>query len=167
MLYRALPKPVIQTIFVSCLVLSAFCLPAYCEQLVGTVIAIESGDTFTLEMGNKTERIRLEGIDCPEVDQPFGNKAKTFTSRKILNKKVTVEVKSRDSYNGTWSVVLTPDGQDLNRELLKTGLAWWYHKYSDDHSLGELETKARLKHRGLWDQIAPMPPWDFRRGIWK
>jgi endonuclease YncB( thermonuclease family) len=144
---------------------------AYCEQptgtvIAGTVISVESGDTFTLKTGDRTERIRLEGIDCPEMEQPFGDKAKQFTASKILNKQVEAAVISRDNYNGTWAMVSTSDGRSLNQELLKVGLAWWYHKYSDDQSLGELETKARLKHRGLWNQIAPIAPWDFRRGVW-
>ena len=151
--------------------LPAFGQVGHCEQLIGTVVAgtvisVESGDTFTLKTGDRTERIRLEGIDCPELDQPFGDKAKKFTASNILNKQVTAEVVSRDSYNGTWAKVSMPDGRSLNMELLKVGLAWWYHKYSDDQSLGELETKARLKHRGLWNQIAPIAPWDFRRGVW-
>ena len=146
-----------------------FCLlhsQAWAETLNGTVISIASGDTFILKTSAGEEKIRLEGIDCPEMEQPFGDKAKQFTASKILNKQVEAEIISRDNYNGTWAVVYTSDGKSLNQELLKVGLAWWYHKYSDDQSLGELETKARLKHRGLWNQIAPIAPWDFRRGVW-
>ena len=72
-----------------------------------------------------------------------------------------------DSYNGNWSVVKLPNGKELHRELLRAGLAWWYRKYSEDGSLGELETAARLKRKGLWADIAPMAPWDYRRGVWK
>ncbi|MDF1527452.1 MAG: thermonuclease family protein, partial [bacterium] len=87
--------------------------------------------------------------------------------RKVLNRQVRAEVASRDSYNGTWAMVYTPGGNSLDRELLEEGLAWWYHKYSNDLSLGDLETRARLKRRGLWGQMAPTAPWDFRRGgVW-
>lgn len=140
--------------------------PAAAQSLVGTVTEVESGDTFLLKTSSGEEKIRLEGIDCPEMEQPYGDKAKAFTSRKILNRKITAEVISRDSFNGTWSVVRTPDGENLAEELLKAGLAWWYHKHSDDEALGKLETRARLKRKGLWADIAPMAPWDFRRGVW-
>ena len=158
------PRSIPAVLLTAVLLLPAVDQIGHCEELIGTVTTIESGDAFTLKVEAGTARIRLEGIDCPEIEQPFGDRAKQFTSRKILNKQVRAEVISRDSYNGTWAVILTPDGNNLNRELLKAGLAWWYHKYSDDDSLGELETMARLKHRGLWDQMAPTAPWDFRRG---
>jgi endonuclease YncB( thermonuclease family) len=164
MVFGFSPKSIPIILFTAVLLLPAIGQVGHCEEIFGTVTSIESGDTFTVTVEGRTELIRLEGIDCPETGQPFGDRAKQFTSRKTLNKKVRVEVIRPDSYNGTWAVVFTLDGNNLNRELLKAGLAWWYHKYSDDKSLGELETRARLKHRGLWDQMVPTAPWDFRRG---
>jgi micrococcal nuclease len=58
--------------------------------------------------------------------------------------------------------LILPDGKNLNQELVKAGMAWWYRKYSNDSTLGQLEEKARVAKRGLWADPNPMPPWDFR-----
>lgn len=55
------------------------------------------------------------------------------------------------------------DGRSLNRELVRSGYAWHYKKYSDDESIGELEVEAREARRGLWSDPHAIAPWDFRR----
>jgi endonuclease YncB( thermonuclease family) len=56
--------------------------------------------------------------------------------------------------------VILPDGRNLNHELLKAGLAWWFRKYSKDASLGDLEDEARLAMREQWADPQPVPPWE-------
>jgi len=53
-------------------------------------------------------------------------------------------------------------GLNLNRELVKAGLAWWRWKKTDDTSYGDLEETARSMKIGLWKEEDPMPPWEFR-----
>jgi len=44
---------------------------------VGTVVGIADGDTLTLlDAGKNTHRIRIDGIDAPERNQPFGQRAR-------------------------------------------------------------------------------------------
>ncbi|MGH7257019.1 MAG: thermonuclease family protein [Nitrospiraceae bacterium] len=111
----------------------------------------------------KAEQIRLNGIDCPEKKQPFGTRAKQFTSQEAFGKEVTVKEVGRDRYGRTLAEVILPDGRSLNQELLKAGLAWWFRKYSKDIGLGDLEDEARLANRGLWADKNPVPPWEWRR----
>ena len=59
--------------------------------------------------------------------------------------------------------MILPDGTNLNRELVKAGLAWWYRKYSKDESLGALEEEAKTAKRGLWTDPEPVPPWCWRK----
>ncbi len=54
------------------------------------VIGVLDGDTIEVLKDKAPVRIRLYGIDCPEHDQDFGNKARQFTSNKVFGK--TVEV---------------------------------------------------------------------------
>ena len=72
------------------------------------------------------EKIRLYGIDAPEKEQAFGNRAKQFVSALAFGKKVKVEAKGQDRYGRTVADVILPDGRNLNREIVKAGFGWWY-----------------------------------------
>ena len=128
----------------------------------GEVVSISDGDTVSVMHDGKAEKIRLNGIDCPESRQAFGTKAKQFTSDLVFGKTVTIEVRDHDKYGRTVGEVILSSGQSLNRELVRAGLAWWYRQYSSDQSLGELESEAKAAKRGLWADPNPIPPWDFR-----
>jgi endonuclease YncB( thermonuclease family) len=46
-------------------------------ELTGRAVGVHDGDTITVLDANKTQRkIRLAGIDAPELKQAFGNRAK-------------------------------------------------------------------------------------------
>ena len=134
---------------------------AYAE-FVGKVVGVIDGDSIRVMHEGKAEQIRLIGVDCPEKRQPFGTRAKEYTSELAFGKEVTVYGKSRDRYGRTLAEVLLPDGRSLNQALLSAGLAWWFRKYSKDLRLGELERQARNAKLGLWAAPNPMPPWDWR-----
>lgn len=127
------------------------------------VVGVIDGDSIKVLNEGKEEKIRLVGIDCPEKKQSFGRRAKEFTSAQSFGKKVLVRDSGRDRYGRTLAEVILPDGRSLNKELLKAGLAWWFRKYSHDVSLKTLETDARMKKRGLWAEVNPIPPWDYRK----
>jgi endonuclease YncB( thermonuclease family) len=79
-----------------CIVLLLLSSSTAFADFTGLVISILDGDTITVLNDGKEEVIRLNGIDCPEKNQVYGNKAKQFTSNKALNTVVTVEVKGLD-----------------------------------------------------------------------
>ena len=56
--------------------------------------------------------------------------------------------------------------RDINREMVKKGYAWAYREYLKGPYASEYidaENDARSKHLGLWKQMNPQPPWEFRR----
>ena len=134
--------------------------------LTGRVVGVTDGDTITvLAAGNVQHRIRLHGIDCPEKPQPFGTKAKQFTSEACFGKTVRVELVDTDRYGRTVGDVILPDGRNLNHEIVRAGLAWHYVKYAPgDRKLAQAESEAREARRGLWAEAEPVPPWQWRRG---
>lgn len=135
------------------------------EQFTGKVVGVLDGDTIEVMNDGKAQRIRLEGIDCPEKNQPFGNRAKQFASELAFGKIVTVQVKTMDRYHRLVANVILPDGRNLNHELVKAGLAWWYKKYSPkDPVVEQLESEAKTNKHGLWSNPDPIPPWEWRRG---
>lgn len=131
----------------------------------GRVVGISDGDTLSVMHGTRAEKIRLNGIDCPEKRQAFGQRAKQFTSKHAFGKDVTVKSFGRDKYGRTLGDVVLPDGRMLNQELVKAGLAWWYEQYSKDTNLRDFQEQARLAKRGLWVYPDPVPPWKWRHRI--
>lgn len=137
---------------------------ANARSFTGKVVKVSDGDTIQVMHEGKAEKVRLAGIDCPESKQPFGQAAKRFVLDIAAQKTVTVLVETTDRYGRTVGEVILPDGRNLNQELVRAGYAWWYRKYSSDSTLGELEEKARAARIGLWGDLVPVPPWDWRRG---
>jgi len=45
---------------------------ASAELLTGTVTSVHDGDTITLNTDSGAKKIRLAGIDAPEIKQPYG-----------------------------------------------------------------------------------------------
>ena len=48
------------------------------------IVSILDGDTIEVLHNNRTERIRLSGIDCPEKGQAYGTRAKQAASQFVL-----------------------------------------------------------------------------------
>jgi endonuclease YncB( thermonuclease family) len=106
----------------------------------------------------------LWGIDAPESKQPWGTRAKQFTGDLAVGKVVTVRVRDIDRYKRTVAEIILPDGRNLNQELVRAGMAWWYRQFAKgDTVLPELEREARAAKRGLWADPSPVPPWEWRQ----
>ncbi|WP_447983837.1 thermonuclease family protein [Nitrospira sp. Nam74] len=134
----------------------------FAADFTGRVVGVSDGDTISVMHDGKAEKIRLNGIDCPEKRQAFGERAKQFTSKLAFGNDVTVRVSGHDKYRRTIGDVILSDGRTLNKELVRAGLAWWYEKYSKDTTLRDLEAEARAARRGLWVYPDPVPPWEWR-----
>src|SRR2546422_4266822 len=131
----------------------------------GRVVGISDGDTIKVMHNGAAEKIRLYGIDCPEKGQPFGTKAKQFTSQLVFGKEVTVKDYGLDNnrFKRTLGEIVLPDGRVVNEELLRAGLAWWYRKYvpnrldlaalerSEEHT-SELQSRLHLVCRLLLEK---------------
>lgn len=138
---------------------------AVSAQLKGTVIAIADGDTFTLLTAqNQQVKIRLHGIDCPEKKQPYFKYAKAYISSLVFGKQVFVQVKNKDRYGRTIGVVFLEDKRNVNELLLQTGWAWHFKKYDQDARWAAMEQLARRQRKGLWADVNPTAPWDWRAG---
>lgn len=126
------------------------------------VVGVLDGDTVTVLRGREQVRVRLHGIDCPERGQPFGARAKRFTSDLAFGRTVTVRPRSKDRYGRLVAEVVLPDGRSLNRELVAAGLAWHYTRYSKDEALAHAERDARAARLGLWAEDRAVAPWELR-----
>ncbi|MCX8019852.1 MAG: thermonuclease family protein [Chitinophagaceae bacterium] len=131
--------------------------------LQGKVIRIQDGDTFQL-FHEKPFTVRLAHIDCPEKGQPFGAKAKQFASRLCFGKTVLVYTDgTTDRNKRIVGEIILPDGTNVNKEMVKNGLAWHFKKYSKNKEYAALEEAARKAKLGLWADPNPIPPWLWRK----
>lgn len=133
------------------------------QVIPGRVVGVHDGDTITvLTASNQQVRVRLNGIDAPELHQAFGNKSKQALSGKVFGKDVSLSVKDKDRYGRTVADVRL-DKRWINLELVREGWAWMYRQYSKSRELDEAEQQARRSKAGLWADKDPVPPWEYRR----
>ena len=134
------------------------------------VTKIVDGDTIDVAIpdGNRsTTRIRLWGVDTPEVAGPyteqmyFGPQASTFTRTMMLGQQARIELsplRTRDKYDRLLAYVYHADtGEMLNEALLRTGHAYADTRFDHEHKneFARLERRAREHKVGLWEKVTP------------
>ncbi len=139
------------------------------------VVRVVDGDTIQVRLPNtRTERVRLIGMDTPEVYeseklardvresgrsreeiQALGRLASEFTKQRLDAKSVGLEldVQARDRYGRLLAYVWLPDGSLFNMVILREGYAQVLTippnvKYAD--LFLACQRDAREKMRGLW-----------------
>ncbi|WP_342129794.1 thermonuclease family protein [Hydrogenophaga sp. OTU3427] len=139
------------------------------DSVTGKVVAVSDGDTVTvLDRDQNRYKVRLQGIDAPEKRQPFGQRSKEHLSKLVFARNVFVEYNKRDRYGRIVGRVVL-DGIDANLQQLHAGMAWHYKEYEREQPVAErteysrAERVARQNRNGLWVDVAPVPPWEFRR----
>jgi micrococcal nuclease len=148
--------------------LFAVFVTAHAATLTGVVIVVIDGDTVLFKpdrFGDASRvflKIRLADIDAPEKDQPYGDAATRALTALLLHQRVTLDTVATDSYGRTVARIQRGALQ-VNAELVRRGLAWAYTRYRRDAALLEAQREARSEQRGLWQDVAPMPPWVWRR----
>lgn len=136
------------------------CLPLSLFAFSAKVVKISDGDTITILQGKQQIKVRLFGIDAPELEQPYGKKSKQFLANLIAGEVVEVEPKGKDRYKRTLGTIYYK-GQDINAQMVLNGYAWAYVKYSRIYV--DQESLARENKRGLWQSSNPTPPWEWRK----
>ncbi len=144
------------------------------------VAKVVDGDTVDLDAPDgekRTTRVRLWGVDTPEVHTPgeppmhYGPEASDFAKRHLAGREVEtllVEGETRGKYGRLLAYLRLPGEETtFNERLIVTG-----HGYADwrfDHPYKErfleAERKARRQEIGLWAEVTPgkMPGWRRRR----
>lgn len=136
------------------------------ESFTGRVTHVSDGDTLLLALaGSGTEiKVRLYGLDAPELNQPHGKEARKFLSNLLLNREVRVEKQDVDQYGRVVGQVFD-SGLFINMTLVASGHAWVYEQFCHKPICRQMkaeEAKARQKKLGLWKQTDRVPPWQWR-----
>ena len=116
-----------------------------------TVLRVVDGDTIDLVNG---ERVRLLGINAPEVGQPLYQEAADALTKMVESRKVELEKdpeQNKDKY-GRFLRYVFVDGQLINEELVRRGLAWMTAENSSKHFsiLKQAEQEAIMERLGVW-----------------
>jgi micrococcal nuclease len=116
------------------------------------VTRVIDGDTFITETG---EKVRLIGINAPEISDIFGHEAKQHLANLIDQKRIDLQTDNisndRDKYSRLLRYVIF-DGTDINKKMLLDGFATAYLKYnfrkSEEYRLAQLT--ALKENVGMW-----------------
>jgi endonuclease YncB( thermonuclease family) len=90
----------------------------------GRIIAVVDGYTVKVLTANQQLiKVELAFIDCPELHQTFGNRAKQAMSILLFGRQVELEPHAINRYGSLVAMVYV-DGTDAGLQLLKAGMAW-------------------------------------------
>ena len=140
------------------------------------VVRIVDGDTIQVIDSNGIKfKIRLLGIDTPELKQCFGYES-SLSLKKIIDGKSVIIIskpeKNKPYTLGRYKRIIGKiilNGKDINLEMVQKGMAWHYKKYiksqnvEDRQSYNNAEQDARLNKIGLWSDVNPVAPWEWRK----
>ena len=134
---------------------------------VGVVASVVDGDTLVVRFpGGKRDRIRVLGIDSPEM-QPRERCAiqATAAARRLAQGKTVTLLgdrtqAARDRFRRLLAYVTLPGGSDLGRRLVATGYAKVYvvggRPFLRVGSYRAAEKAARAKRFGLWGDCSTL-----------
>jgi|TARA_B110000037_G_C16940626_1_gene432594 endonuclease YncB( thermonuclease family) len=143
--------------------------PQVFADLSGVISRVIDADTIIFKSDQGINyKVRLLGIDAPEINQVYGKEANRYLSNKVLGKKLTVLGKNKDRYQRLLGKLIL-DGNDINLDLVKNGMAWHYKFYKksqekkDQLLYSNAEKYAKVNKLGLWGEEMPVPPWKWRK----
>lgn len=144
-------------------------LPEPPKQMQARVISIQDGDTLTvMDSKRKTFVVQMDGVDAPELDQPYGQSSKLHLERRILRKNVVL-LWHKTTGDGTLIAKVTMNNGDINLLQLRTGSAWTSGKVTVTHGdpdagrYANAQVKAKEKLLGLWRDASAISPSEWRK----
>ncbi|XP_006663734.2 probable staphylococcal-like nuclease CAN3 [Oryza brachyantha] len=107
-------------------------------------------------------RIRMRGIDAPELKMPYGKESRNALVKLIGGKSVKIYVYDLDQF-GRYVGDIYYNNVFIQEQMLKNGHAWHFKTYDKRPEFARWEREARGANRGLWASGNPEKPWDWRR----
>jgi len=93
------------------------------RQIKGRIVGVHDGDSITLlDADNRQHKIRLDGIDAPELGQPFGRASKQHLAELLASREAVAECSKIDRYRRKVCRVMV-GGTDAGLEQVRAGLA--------------------------------------------
>ena len=134
----------------------------------GTVVRVADGDTVTIRFADRVERrVRLIGVDAPEMDDPREDVAfraflsKRFASHHLYRRDVrlTYDFSPLDEHGRVLAYLWLGEGTLFNDLVIRQGYAAAFLKYPYRKDFQKrfraAEAEARKENRGFWRQDPP------------
>ena len=130
----------------------------------GVVTRVVDGDTLWVitSASQPPLKLRIQGIDAPEICQPGGVQARDALKREVLGKSVTVTSRAHDDYGRTVGT-LHMQGQDMGRWMVVQGHAWVYSSRPQKAPYADEQRQAQSARRGVFSDAAALEPRLFRK----
>ena len=130
---------------------------------LSAVVRVVDGDTIVVDIDGVPEKVRLIGVDTPEVVDPrkpvqcFGKEASAFTKTLLTGRRVRLEMDSsqgdRDKYHRLLRYVFLNDDTLVNKTIIAEGYGHEYtyrtpYRYQTEFTTAQ--QSARAAEKGLW-----------------
>lgn len=154
------------TLYVKILIIFAYVLFAdlsHAKQSVN-LVKVNDGDTITVTYKNskKQVKVRLYGIDAPELAQPYGQESRKHLHSLLSGGNIVIKDEGTDTY-GRVLGTLYINQTNINLQMVKDGYAWHYKQYSKSKNLEKAQKYAQENNFGLWQEKNPQEPWLYRQ----
>lgn len=125
------------------------------------VVRVIDGDTIWVQGSGAVEKVRLLGIDAPEMNYGKGRpdcgaaEATRALRARLDGRRVALDRHGRDDYGRTLAIVFdpaSPRDRNVNEWLLREGHAEIFRKarHADRERFLATEREARAKKAGMW-----------------
>ena len=130
----------------------------------GMVTHVSDGDTVWVQplQGGEAQKIRLLGLDAPEVCQAWGPQSREALHGVLQGQLVEVQGRYRDTY-GRLLANISRQGHDVGAWMVAQGHAWSSGYQHRAGPYDALQMQAQSQHLGLFADGRAVPPRAFRK----
>jgi len=123
--------------------------------------SIHDGDSVRVTYGKESIRIRLLGIDAPEIDQPRGDDSLRHLAA-LTDDTVYIEPAGYDGFGRMLAVLWASHRSraSVNEHMVWGGMAYAF--LTEDAALLEAQAEAMIAQRGVWGDENSVHPADWR-----
>ena len=132
------------------------------------VVAVNDGDTVRVipKGGSTPFKVRLHGIDAPELDQPFGEESRDSLAALLAGKSILVDVLCVDRYGRQVGILHEGNPRNsFNKQMVEEGMAYNWPSYGMLYGGNNAQVRERKARVGIWATFGgEVRPWSHRHG---
>jgi endonuclease YncB( thermonuclease family) len=138
------------------------------ERFAARVESVADGDSLTVRAEDgKRLRIRLSGIDAPELGQDHADESREQLRLLLGRQLLEIEPLKTDPF-GRLVARVRLEGEDVALWMVRNGHAWHFARYESEQPAMDrvryrlAQSRAQSQRLGLWQATDPVAPWDHR-----